>query len=209
MLREPIHLPGGDDPLTAISAFCHAYRDGILQEIEVIGADPDLSRWTMDLSGAALLETFYYWGNGGEEIEAYCDDSKPLRAAAEEMRTMATTGLPDWVKQVISVPRPLVVMPRPVQFVDSKSTTVAIQLADVVAGAARHVLSNPVDNQWRTFIEPRYITNCIFPQPRFLNLDLPETEVNVAILYELGRRARAGRDPNYGMDAFIGQLTGR
>ncbi|OAI45550.1 hypothetical protein AYO44_12865 [Planctomycetaceae bacterium SCGC AG-212-F19] len=206
LLREPLHLPDGDDPLTAIAAFCHAYRKGILGEIDVIGADPDLSQWTMDISDVALLETFHHWGDSGEEIEVYCDDSKPLRAAAEDMRMMATTEPPGWVNQLTLTPRPLLRMPKPVQFVDSKSTMVAIQLADVVAGAARHVLSHPDATEWVPFIEPRCIKNCIYPQGHFIDPDLPQTEVNVAILSELGKRARAGRDPNYAMEFVIAQM---
>ncbi len=209
LLGEPLHLPDGDDPLTAIAAFCHAYRQGILREIDVIGADPDLSRWTMDISGTALLETFHYWGDSGEEIEVYCDDSKPLMASAEHMRTMATTEPPDWVKELTPTARPLVHMPKPVEFVDSKSTMVAIQLADVVAGAARYVLSDsniPDATQWVPFVEPRCVKNCIYPQCRYIDPDLPQTELNVAVLFELGKRARAGVDPNYAMEFIIPQM---
>jgi hypothetical protein len=209
LLREPLHLSGGDDPLTAITAFCHAYRKGILREIDVIGADPDLFRWTMDISNSALLETFHHWGDSGEEIEVYCDESKPLMASAEHMRTMATTEPPDWIKELTPTPRPRVRMPKPVEFVDSKSTMVAIQLADVVAGAARYVLSsfgNPDATQWTPLIEPRFVKNCVYPQGRFLDLDLPQTELNVAVLCELGERARAGRDPNYAMEFTIAEM---
>lgn len=209
LLRKPLHRPDGDDPMTAIAAFCHAYRKGILREIEIIGADPDLSRWTMDISDAALLETFHHWGDSGEEIEVYCDDSKSLMASAEHMRTMATTDPPDWIKRLTPTPRPLVRMPKPVEFVDSKSSMVAIQLADIVAGAARYVLSDfnhPDANQWEPFIEPRCIKNCIYPQGRFIDLDLPQTELNIAVLVELGKRARAGLDPNYAIEFMIAQM---
>jgi hypothetical protein len=91
LLREPLHMPDGDDPLTAIAAFCYAYRRGILREIDIIGSDPDLSRWSMDISDCALLMTFYHWGASGDELEVFCDNSKPLKASAEHLRTMATT----------------------------------------------------------------------------------------------------------------------
>lgn len=210
LLRKPLHLPNGDDALTAIAAFCHAYRKGILREIDAVGVDPDLSRWTMDISDTALLETFHHWGDGGEEIQVYCDDSKPLMASAEHVRSMATTEPPVWVKELTTTPRPLVCMPKPVQFVDSKSTMVAIQLADVVAGAARYVLSNsdkPDATEWVPLIEPRCIKNCVYPQGRFIDFDLPQTELNVAVLVELGKRAQAGRDPNYAMELVIAQLV--
>src|SRR5262249_25244035 len=107
LLREPLHVSGGDNPLTAIAAFCYAYRKGIMREINELGADPDLERWTMDLSNTALAETFHHWGDGGEEIEVYCDESKPLAASAEHMRELATKGIPEEFRGHFSE-RPLV-----------------------------------------------------------------------------------------------------
>lgn len=160
LLREPLLLAGGDNPLTAIAAFCYAYRTGIMREINKLGADPDLLRWTMGISDTLLLETFHRWGDGGEEIEVICDDSKPLRPSAELMRELATTPMPDCFLGHFPE-RSLIRMPKPVQFVDSKASMVAIQLADVVAGAARFVLSQP-DNPdaapFEPLLEPRCLT---------------------------------------------------
>jgi hypothetical protein len=97
LFREPLHRLDGDDPLTAITAFSYAYRSGILRELDVVGTDPDLKRWAMDISNGALNETFHHWGDGGEEIEVICDDSKPLAASAEIMRDIESTPMPeDW-----------------------------------------------------------------------------------------------------------------
>jgi hypothetical protein len=211
LMREPLHLASGDGPLTAIAAFCYAYRTGIMREINGLGADPDLLRWTMDISNAALLETFHHWGDGGEEIEVYCDESKPLLAAAEHMRGMATTPMPDWLLGHFPE-RPVVRMPKPVEFADSKSSMVAIQLADLVAGAARYVLSDPdvtSASPWLPLIEPRYIQNCLCPHWQYINTELPQTELNIAVLYELGRRARAGLDPNYAMELYVANAATR
>lgn len=56
LLREPLHLPDGDDPLTAIASFCAAYRKGIMREIAAISADEVTARWSMDISDTALLQ---------------------------------------------------------------------------------------------------------------------------------------------------------
>jgi hypothetical protein len=101
-------------------------------------------------------------------------------------------------------------MPKPVQFVDSKGTFVAIQLANLMAGAARFVLSEPESPEAQDFIpliETRFIKNCIFPQWEFLDTDRRETVLNIQVLKELGRRAREGLDPNYAMETFIPHMA--
>jgi hypothetical protein len=85
-----------------------------------------------------------------------------------------------------------------VEFLDNKTTMVAVQLADLMAGAARFILSepeNPVAAQFESLIEPRFIENCIYPQSRYIDTDLPQTDLNIAVLYELGRRARERHHP--------------
>ena len=208
LLREPLHLAGGD-PLTVISAFCYAYRTGIMREINKLGADPDLLRWTMEISSPALLETFHHWGDGGEELEIYCDESKPLKASAEHMRELATTPMPEWMRGHFHE-RPLVRIPKPVEFLDNKTTMVAVQLADLMAGAARFVLSNPENPdalQFESLIEPRCIKNCIYPQWRHIDTDLPQTELNIAVLCELGRRAREREDPLHRIEHYIAAVS--
>lgn len=209
LLREPFHLPDGDDPLTAIAAFSYAYRNGILRELKHVGTDLDLKRWAMDISNGALVETFHRWGDGGEEIEVICDDSKPLAASAEMMRDIETQPMPEEWKGHFPE-RPVLRMPKPVQFVDSKGTFVAIQLADLIAGATRFVLTEPKAPEAQDFIpliETRFLKNCIFPQWEFIDGERRETMLNIQVLKELGRRARAGLDPNYAMDDFIVQMA--
>jgi len=211
LLRKPLHRPGGDDSLTAIAACCYAYRAGIMREINSIGADPDLKRWTMDISDSALLVTFLHWGGGGEELEVYCDESKPLMASAEHIREMATTPVPkEWHGHFPE--RPLVRIPRPVEFLDNKTKLVAVQLADLMAGAARFVLTEPENLdavQFRPLIEPRYMKHCVFPQSVYIDERLPQTQLNIAVLYELGLRARAGLDPNCAIDVYIANAAAR
>jgi hypothetical protein len=211
LLQEPLHRAGGDDPLTSIAACCYAYRTGIMREIMKVGADPDLKRWTMDISDAALLVTFLHWGRGGDELEVYCDQSKPLKASAEHMREMATTPMPEeWRGHFPE--RPILRIPKPVEFLDSKDKMVAVQLADLMAGAARFVLMEPenVDAaQFEPLIGSRYVEHCVYPQRVYVDLDLPQTELNLAVLHELGRRARAGLDPNFAIEVSIAKAATR
>jgi hypothetical protein len=212
LMKQPLHLARGDDPLTAIMAFCYAYRTGILREIRTAGADPELKKWTMDISDPALTETFHHWGDGGEELEFYCDESKPLKASAEHTRELATKGFPEEFKRMYPghfADRPLVKMPNPVQFVDSKGSLVAIQLADVIAGATRIVLTKPETDEAKELaplIEPRYLKNCVRPRWEFLDNDRATTGRNYLFLKELGKRARRRQDPNYAIELSLANI---
>jgi hypothetical protein len=212
LMKQPLQLSGGDDPLTAIVAFCYAYRSGIMREIMTVGTDPELKKWTMDISDAALTETFHHWGDGGDELDFYCDESKPLAASAEHTRELATKGFPEEFQRMYPghfVERPLVKIPKPAQFVDSKGSLVAIQLADVIAGAARFVLTKPESDEAREFrplIKPRYLKNCLRPRWEWIDNKLAETGRNTLFLKELGKRARKGQDPNYAIEMSLANI---
>lgn len=95
LLHEPLHLPDGEDPLTAIAAFCAAYRRQILHEIALMDADEVATTWSMDLSDTALLMILQHWGQFGDELEVHCDESKPLQASAARISELATTDQAD------------------------------------------------------------------------------------------------------------------
>src|SRR5262249_1201994 len=143
LLREPLHIPGCDDPLTAIASFCAAYRRGILREIAAINADEVTARWSMDISDTALLQVLEHWWQSGEEIEMILDESKPLQESAEHLTLMATTKISAELGFPVSPSRHPVRLAKPIRFVQSKGEYVGVQLADVVAGATRSMLLKP------------------------------------------------------------------
>jgi len=209
LLREPLHLPDGDDPLTVIASFCAAYRRGILREIAAINADEVTARWSMDISDTALLQILEHWGQGGEEIEMICDESKPLQDSAAHLEIMSTTNISAELGFPTRPSRRPVRLAKPIQFVESDGRFVGVQLADLFAGATRSMLLKPKTRdaaELRTLIEPRLVPMCIYPQPHLLDLRRPETVVNMHILSELGRRSRAGLDPLAYMPQFIAEF---
>ncbi len=209
LLREPLHLPDGDDPLTAIASFCAAYRRGILREIAAINADEATARWSMDISDTALLQVLEHWGQGGEEIEMICDESKPLQDSAAHLEIMATTNISAELGFPTPPSRRPVKLAKPIRFVESKGEFVGVQLADVIAGAMRCALLKPKSREaegLRSLLEPRELAFCIYPQPWLLDLRRPEAIVNMYILSELGRRSRAGLDPLAYMPQFIADI---
>lgn len=156
LLREPLHLPSGDDPLTAIMSFCAAYRPAILREIAPINADEVMARWSMDLSDTAFLQVLEHWGHSGEEIEMICDESKPLQQSAEHLTLLATTNISAKLGFPVPPSRKPVRLAKPIQFVESKGEFVGIQLADVVAGAtAVHAAEAKESRRGRTALAHR------------------------------------------------------
>jgi hypothetical protein len=209
LLREPLHIPGGDDPLTAIASFGAAYRRGILREIAAITADEVTARWWMDISDTALLQVLEHWGQSGEEIEMICDESKPLQESAEHLTFLATTNISAELGFPVSPSRNPVRLAKPIRFVESKGEFVGVQLADVVAGATRSMLLKPKSRdaaELRSLIEPRLVPMCIYPEPHLLALHRPDAVVNCCILAELGRRSRAGLDPLAYMPQHVAKL---
>jgi hypothetical protein len=61
--------------------------------------------------------------------------------------------------------------------------------------------------QFGSLIEPRCIKNCIYPQWQHLDTGLPQTELNIGVLYELGRRARRREDPLYRIEQYIAAVS--
>ncbi len=209
LLREPLHMPEVDDPLTAIAAFCATYRREVLREIVVISADEALSRWSMDISDTALLQVLEHWGRDGDELEVFCDESKPLRESVEHLTAIATTNISEELGFTVPTPRGPVRLARPIEFVESKSEVVGVQLADVIAGATRSMLLKPKARdsaEWRALIVPRMVRYCVGPQLGMLDLRRPEVVVNMYVLSELGRRARERLQPLVYMPQFIAEI---
>lgn len=209
LLREPLHRPGGDDPFTSIAAFCWAYRDQILHEIALLDADEVATTWTMDVSDTALLMLLQHWGQDGAELDVHCDESKPLQASTERVTELAAADQADSFRTSVLTPRGPVRLSRPIAFAESKGVVVGIQLADVVAGAARHLLlkpDDPVSKEWRAILPRRMVQGCIFAEPNSVDVREPEVVLNLWVLRELGERARRRLDPLDAMPQRIGAM---
>ncbi len=209
LLREPIRLSGDDDPLTAIASFCATYRREILREIAAINADEVTSRWSMDISDTSLLMLLEHWGRNGDELEVYCDESKPLQQSAEHLSILATTNLSALLGFTVPTSRGPLRLAKPIEFVESKGKFIGIQLADVVAGAVRSMLlkpGEPTSAEWRSLLMTRMVRRCVFGQSELLDLHRPEAVVNMYILSELGRRSRERLDPLAYMPQFVAEI---
>lgn len=209
LLRPPLHLPGGDDPLSSIASFCAAYKRDILKEIAAINANDVTARWTMDISDTALLQIINHWGKDHEEIELICDESKPLQASADHIARMATTNLAVDLGFPISPNRNIVQLNKPIRFVDSKGAFVGVQLADLIGGLTRSVLLRPKSRHSQDFwplIEDSILPMSIYPQPQFLDVNRSDVFVNLCLLAEFGRRGRANENPIQGMLELIPYL---
>jgi hypothetical protein len=207
LLREPLHLPDGDDPFTSISAFCWEYRNDIIHEIALMDADEVATTWSMDISDTSLLMLLLHWGQDGEELEVHCDDSKPLKASAERITDLATNYQAGLFRTSVLSARSPVKLSQPISFANSNGDVVGIQLADIVAGATRHMLLKPEDyasKEWKKLLPQRMVQGCIFADKEFVDVRKMEAIVNLQVLRELGERARRRLNPIDRMQERIG-----
>src|SRR5205807_5937010 len=66
------------NPLAAISMFAMTNRAAIQAELESARGDGSTPSWILDLTTTSLVSVLRYWGEAYDEIDVFCDKSKPL-----------------------------------------------------------------------------------------------------------------------------------
>jgi hypothetical protein len=99
----------------------------------------------------------------------------------------------------------------PVQFLDSKDTH-GIQIADVIAAAAVHVMSGMDDDlarKWREPVVRQGANGSIVPDKDAINLGMLEVQLNLALLMELHSRAERGKSLTEGIHEYVRSVIHR
>jgi hypothetical protein len=86
-----------------VLAFARGQRTAIMDELKTIESLGKLGRWTLDVTDAALYSLLCHWGTKFDELEVFCDESKPLSTylTAEPSLFAAMVGRKD--KQYIEL----------------------------------------------------------------------------------------------------------
>lgn len=150
----------------------------------------DLPKWTVDLSIMALNALFSELGKNGDEIIAYCDNSKPIFEQKEIFTHMI--GRKDIVYHPIFENNgkkiPMTYNLKELSLVDSKEYK-AIQLADVVAGTASYLFKmfdekkDTFSIELKSMLSTNIIYGSVFPDFEELNLEKKPVQLN-AMLFE-------------------------
>lgn len=168
--------------------FIDAHKEVIYDEIK------DLSSWTIDLSLTSLHALFSQWGSTGDEITAYCDNSKPIDEKIDWFEPMIGR------KEIIYSPLdlgngykvPLTYNLKEINMVDSKEHT-GVQLADIVATASTYSMqiykeSDEYIEKLRSILMPKVIYASVFPDYEQIDLMQKKVQLNALLFEELIQR---------------------
>lgn len=199
LFSTPSGVSGMEDVLAHMCDFALGYREEINEELESLQGNDAVGKWVLDLTGASLITLLAHWGQRLEQLDVYCDKSKPLQAGPGLLGAMV--GREDRIYSNIAgheVPLTFNLARLP-QFVDSKSHP-GIQLADVVSGMAAFV-SRYADGEGKDLypvMQPHWTENGnVFPELGYADLRQKRPVLNACLLMELASRARNGHDPLY------------
>jgi hypothetical protein len=197
------------DPIQAISVFAMMNRRHILEELEAIRGDGSTPNWILDLTTTSLFSTLCYWGERFEELEVYCDRSKPLEAEAEFLKCMI--GRKDRTRiRMFGKERQMIFnLVRLPEMVDS-SKCPGVQIADVIASALARAFQNRWRNQvdetekrWVKLTRQSFLDENIWPDFDDVDLERRLPFVNSLLLTELTDRCIKKKDLFDGIPEFI------
>ena len=76
------------NPLAEISIFATINRKAIQEELASIRGDGSTPNWVLDLASTSLFGILSYWGEVYDELDVWCDKSKPLEADRDFLKVM-------------------------------------------------------------------------------------------------------------------------
>jgi len=182
------------NPLAAISLFAMINRNAIQAEMDVLGLDGSPHRWMLDLSMTSLFSVLQYWGEVYNEIEVFCDESKPLETEIGFLGAMV--GRRDHVRMQmfgkdIQFTFNLVRLPALV----NSTQFHGVQIADVFASAIACAWQRqywgkalPDEKEWLDITMKCHLGDNIWPDPKAIDLHTRSGFVNAMILHELTDR---------------------
>lgn len=203
--RPPLSGKGTEHPFESVLRFAYGYRDIIIADNARLDKElPEGGRWTLDLSTSALWSHLNQWGRRGKLLSVRCDASKPLKATTDAFtgdendpgirhaRRNGHKGPLGWK------------LAEPIAFVDSRGHP-AIQLADIIAGAAVAVVASDFPAELKDIGESilrHLLPDSVLPDMDIVNLKNRSAVVNSVILYGLATRAEQHSDPYENLPAL-------
>jgi hypothetical protein len=212
-LFSSLSLPNISPVLDAIREFCVHQRDAINEELDSLKGT-GTGKWILDLTHTSLFSLLGEWGQEFNQIEVFCDASKPLQEQVEIFQVMVNKDeklFMELAGQQHAISFNLASLP---QLVDSQSRP-GIQIADVLAGTFAFVFRENLKSNYNSYPQEwiPYLDKCIspysvIPDPKE-HLDWTKINVkrNYLILEELTERSIRNASLLDGIDIFLAQIT--
>lgn len=197
-----------DEPtfLKLITEFAILNKEAVISELSTLEGTMT-GKWILDLTNTSLFSLLGEWGEEYEELVAYCDKSKPLDDDQDIFNEMV--GRKDKVHMNYKdFKAPITFnLKEPLNLVDSKENY-GIQIADAIAGAFAYAFD---DNRhedeyklkWKKMGETHLSKTNLFPDTSYLNMAIPEVQLNTILLRELLDRSQKGTSLTENMGSYI------
>lgn len=212
-LFSSLSLPNIPPALDTIREFCVHQRDVINEDLDSLKGT-GTGKWILDLTHASLLSLLGEWGQEFNQMEVFCDASKPLQEQIGIFQIMVNKDeklFMELAGQQHAISFNLASLP---QLVDSQSHP-GIQIADVLAGTFAFVFRenlkgncNSYPQEWIPYLEKCISPYSVIPDPEE-HLDWTKINVkrNYLILEELTERSIRNASLLDGIDIFLTQIT--
>lgn len=207
-------IADSSNPLHEIGLFALANKAAIVDELAHLHQNPTKPNWVLDLTTTSLFHLLADRGGVYDELEVYCDKSKPLETEMPFLSVMV--GRKDRVAMDAfgkNMPMSFNLVRLP-ELVESKYHF-GIQLADVMASASARGLQSKhrgllddMERRWLQAMDPCFFHEVsVWPDLSHADPRTLSGFVNALVLKEL--RARAVRQQSYfeGMHEFIAHAT--
>lgn len=194
---------GGDSTSGRIMLFAFLHKDAILREIEKL-RDLDPAKWILEATQTSLFSLLTHWATKGEELEVYCDDSKPLAAQKDFLDHFVGRESSEFKMLSVQEPIRFPNLSGPIQLVNSCMHS-GIQIADALGAGLCYALNNIRGHKGAALYEEYgpAIHSGVFPETEYIDGVEEHAFVNSLILLALIDRSARKQSLVDGMQEYI------
>jgi hypothetical protein len=197
--------------LEAFRTFCIHQRDVIMAELDSLKGT-DTGKWILELTHSSLFLLLGRWGEEFDQLEVFCDASKPLKEQGQIFQGMVSKDEKLFM-ELAGKQHPISFnLASAPQLVDSQSHP-GIQIADVLAGTWAYVFrENSMGNydayptDWKNHVL-RCMSQAVVPELEHLDWGEVSVKRNYLVLEELSNRSIKNIPLLDGIEVLLAKIT--
>lgn len=206
-------LPDISPMLDLIKTFCIYHRNTINEELDSLKGK-GVGKWILDLTGVSLASLLAEWGQKYQQLQVFCDESKPLQEQPEVFNAMINRQDKIFI-EVEGKEHPISFnLATQLEFVNSK-TYPGIQIADVAAGTFAFVFQKNLKekdaeypDEWKEYLVKSISGYSVLPNLTYLDVNQIAVKRNFLLLEELVERSVNKVPLLEGIAEFVSKITG-
>ncbi len=180
--------------LSLINDFCIYHSNTISEELNSLKGT-STGKWILDLTCTSLASLLADWGQQFEELQVFCDQSKPLQEQPDFFNIMVGNKKKIYIDVGEKSFPASFNLKEKINYVDSKRHP-GIQIADIFAGASKFVFQEGyIDNskkisrlikiRWTNYISNCFTDYSVIPDREHLDMSKISNQLNMALFYEI------------------------